>query len=124
MRTRSKTRPSTGAESKQVRIAPNLANSNNTQSDAKFNGQSSSGKPEIRKAGATIESVGAVDQVMEQQPLEASQESHRKDSEVSQLSHNHLAVRAATASQKTSSCQISSAHSESVQDNPLVSLIK
>ena len=60
---------------------------------------------------------------MEQQPLDVNINDHQKSSDVSQVSNNHLAVPA-TDSLKTNSCQISSAHSESVQDNPLCCLIK
>ena len=71
------------------------------------------------------ESLQADDHHSEQQQLEVLSDCHAiKSHEASQCSNNHLAVRAAAGSHKSNSCQISSAHSEAVQDNPLVSLIK
>lgn len=111
-------------EYKQIRIQSSSRDFSNTQSEAQFNGQLSDGKAEIRKAGATRQSVGAVDQVMEKQQLDASFESNPKSSHISQNSVNHYEVIPAGTGNNSMSCQISSAHSESVQDNPLSSLIK
>ena len=70
------------------------------------------------------ESLQGEEQETEQQ-LEALSDSQAlKSFEASHSSNNHLGVRVVPGSHKSNSCQISSAHSEAVQDNPLVCLIK
>jgi hypothetical protein len=71
------------------------------------------------------ESLSGEEQETEHQQLEALSDTHAlKSYEASHSSNNHLGVRAVPGSHKSNSCQISSAHSEAVQDNPLVCLIK
>ena len=71
------------------------------------------------------ESLQGEDQETEQQQMEVLSDSHAlKSFEASHSSNNHLGVRVVPGSHKSISCQISSAHSEAVQDNPLVCLIK
>ena len=105
-------------------MARDVSNSNSSQPDSKFNGQVG-GKPENRPFIEGTESLQAEDQETEHQNLEVLSDTHaHKSFEASQCSNNHLGVRAVPGSLKSNSCQISSAHSEAVQDNPLVSLIK
>ena len=61
---------------------------------------------------------------VERLAADSSHGSVSKTSQTPQSTSNQLAVRPATASNKTSSYQISSTHSEAVQDNPLCSVIK